>query len=1658
MAPTSDDLEPLLQHIRRYFSHDNHPPSPIAYQLGQQLATFAPDDRIRKLFWNDEKTCNPSIRSAFWEALVVGPDSKFLVDWCAIDNNSDDNVAATALARYCVLYNPLAVLPVLQSTPSIERQSQIIDSLLRVALSSDQSNITMNTKMRLRGVAPVIAWGCANQHHADDPLHVLTVRQWMDHTMALSSSANNDDDHNYLDPIWQEDWIDWEWTMFEYCCSNNRPMLPDADVEWLVDLLYRSTPWRATKVVAAMARYLEQVPSHQHEKLWAVAVTEVEEKETEVVGVPRTVDVWRLCSHCCTTLSTTCRIRALSFLRLVAREAKPLARYWVRLSAETMTCYGGECADLGQTLLDEYPPPSIDTAHLTAFSGISLDRLNIGSELTPLEQSAALLFSMAAFETGDSSLLKEELSPKYNHLGCVLVPLLLRRLEHGPTLPAFDVLLNSAIVTHPVAAQQVWSTVQPWFDASSSLCLILLRRIPRMIQRNSRLYNRCIAQIGQRLRSSHDLEMRVAAAASLAECAQLDVIADVSDVIGWIQELLGEANELLVYYALATLQALVEVEELEWTVVVTVVHQKLCPLDSLLSLRKLPDIVLEALALLLGVGGEEDNLSSTSVSRAVRALLSLGQQISYLPTDQDNSRLHHALVQALSQFPLEAMGVDDSSIQQALGDTQKSNSYTELSAFVMESIERLTDRTHATVLASKILVLEEEVIGPALWQRRKQSAGSPSEPYRRILPQPEEIRTMMQPAANPIAILALADGNQLAVLRDNADACLEESSDPHMLMLCSDAFLAFAQKVVAGRDSIGDVVTEITSWYEVFLSPDAMYLSLASISVCISLSESTDLDAAEKTHKSVMEAFTNEDFENMEIGKVCLGFIGISSFHRGCMDDVESILSTLEECVRGYGGEQSFGAYYAIGIIAKACIAKVRTEKQTESRNEIYRSGAFVCRANSFLLEQLLTCFEDHRDGTRLVEAVKSGKVSGDLVNDLQQLDSNSLPLLVTKHVTARHIFMSFSLSSAALSRVNGHLMMLVFRYFESLEWGTGKGLAIPSIVHACNSSGVLDDEILEQVYLDFVTAFEHQFHSSSSAEERDSLEDIASAIKGLDWIVPSVKRYQLPVDVFDDDTDTFLFLTSLSTSLSLPLLGSSLWDKGHPMLETEEVTKAILDAARNKTMLRTSSAATIALSLLACVEANGRLQVNSGTEKNGETEQDDEVRVEHSIVNFEKLSDSQEGSLTSLILKRIERSFQNDTHVDVVNKFSPILQSISIPDKYATGFIAPLLSLRYLRSSQVELLCSQVVTRRPAFSPGPSYISMVSELCRASSADWAQWEDKQKTTLLKCFGDFGGRILVKNGETILEELWKLCRSVSMHAILFLDSTHKILRSSLSPRCIGQARRLLLTTVARDILASTVDEVFQETEQTTILGAFSTCMREIPLQDIEQSSLLRLDLGASEQIETECCRALILLDMIGANQFKDIGRHHRELGTVSAFLSQLILKHPNQASLIRRLICRFSVMVDLSHKTLDALYELMLLAESPSCALSFEWFATSSYFLASKLQTQNRRLALGTLLVDGQSVRAHALPQDELDRFIEQQVELLPQTLHRYCEHSNSAAVAVNNLYRIRERWGAEPANERIIQVIEHAIQLCQQKRNESYVHLVISKSGTILA
>jgi hypothetical protein len=1313
----------------------------------------------------------------------------------------------------------------------------------------------------------------------------------------------------------------------------------------------------------------------------------------------------------------------------------------------------------------------------------------------------------------------------------------------GLTLMQLLEFLCEALVVDPHCAQEVWSLVGVELMAPHvpiAVRLSLIRLFPRLCVANKRLYRRVIDTLRVCV-AEKPVEVRLAVAATIAELAKDDSIRDVSDVIAWIQSLLTEErsspmHSLLVYYAVLSLHHLVVAEELDFEVVIKVLNKRLCPVTDLDAILKLPLVVLEALTLLLGDGecgfgaGDSDKddreertvlYVEPQVIKAVETLVHLGNSLA----DQSQrlcidgpasvkalSIVKQNIYESLSRYSLCALGVTEEGIREVIAgldadeETPKLSKngvrYSSLKKLVLDGLETPAGRGESGAdkailkIAGRLLEYEEEVLGGSLWQKRarRQQAGKPKpvkEPAKVLLstlPSLDEVRKLASDRNSPAAaasLLLASDGKQLSVLRDNGDACIE-SPDPLFLVFAVQGYLNFAARTVSqeGLDA-GKLLTEVSGWFEIFVSPDTMYLALSSLCLYIphTMCEPGPDGATyvREIFDDVLSAFKNQHFQKDDVAKICLGLISTSALRYGAIDRVDEIITMLEQSVRGYGGQVSFGAYYALALIGQALPQYVKVVDSKEYSDKVTSA---ICRVVGFLLEELLSCFEGTGDILlNLVACVKSGTPTPDLVDSLSSLGSNSISLLMTKHIAARYLFISGAYCFPALAAVNGDLLLAISHLLSSFEWGSGIGIALPPVLRACQTSSLLESADLERIYTDYASDFEARMDIDETKIDTDGLEDVYYAVTATSTKpIPDMIRRRIVGNhaLFDDDSCALSLMASVWSITSDRCLGATYFvnqvqlDTNAVQANVDSIIKIVAEAANMEDSNSYAGMGMIMMGFLSSIGNPRELSILASSIPK-EAEEPEPPFPKGKVVagvDFAKLPCPQVGTLLAGVMEIVEWSSlhqpRGDDRTAMLTRLFRSLERLSLPGAYANQFLAPMFHAKVETPvGCTSLLCSQVRGRRRAVFDGSDFTSLAVRVLMSPEKEWRNLLGSfaAQDLLIDSLLGFSTKFSTDDLAASIENVW---RCTLPHGSASLDSVSRFLSSmkdlvqstSLSPKAMNATRSFVIGQILDDLQKIPLDLLVTRSASgaASVLYSYILCIKEIPLSSLDEAEFCSFD-ESSDNFVGDALRVLVTLELARLDHFGSVKRESQELLKVSSWLSRNLVSSEDQvvSRTLRRVASTFAEATNKDRSSakrdhLSVILEnLLLINNNEGSRVALEWLAVVMAYWCNGLGS-DADLSLGYLCSTDPGA-VHTLSDSALEQFYQVIVADLPFNLATFCRREKQSAIVFNRLYRLYKYWSANAVDVDTLDCLRQCIICCRNSQTKEDVFVTLTTS-----
>ena len=301
----------------------------------------------------------------------------------------------------------------------------------------------------------------------------------------------------------------------------------------------------------------------------------------------------------------------------------------------------------------------------------------------------------------------------------------------------------SVLARDPSCAHEIWSLLSTMAELHAPIktqCMAI-RLYALLCDANKRLYGRVCDSI-QRHVDHPNAEIRIACAATLCEMAMMDVIRDVSNIIGNIQIFLSDEEHVVVHFAVLSLHHLVMVDELDFSMVIKVLGKKLVKVHDIEAILQLSDCIFEPLVSLLGDGEEGSSSDSESSSESghevdlqvqdsVSALIGLAKELSDQSFESSKKKYLGLIYQSLTRYTSCSLGIDEEMIRCMLHSPDAANGdgerYDDLKFIILRGIDTVSYESYeiksvsqtASRLAMNVMQIEEAALGPTLWKNTK---------------------------------------------------------------------------------------------------------------------------------------------------------------------------------------------------------------------------------------------------------------------------------------------------------------------------------------------------------------------------------------------------------------------------------------------------------------------------------------------------------------------------------------------------------------------------------------------------------------------------------------------------------------------------------------------------------------------------------------------------------------------------------------------------------------------------------------------------------------------------------------------------------------------------------------------------------------------------
>jgi hypothetical protein len=991
-------------------------------------------------------------------------------------------------------------------------------------------------------------------------------------------------------------------------------------------------------------------------------------------------------------------------------------------------------------------------------------------------------------------------------------------------------------------------------------------------------------------------------------------------------------------------------------------------------------------------------------------------------------------------------------------------------------------------LTSKMLKYEEEILGSSLWQKRGKVQKDPSKKkvvkgqvpldssQTEALPSSTSVQQFYNEnrcTATSLSVMLCFEGKPLSLFHDLAGDIANESSDPLIRAFTVQAWLNAARSTLmelvisfSSSEGLEQILLDIREWRFRLDCPDNMYLAMCAFALMI-----PDILGPYGDHspyvqgicEDVWNAYGEHEFENPDIAKLCLGLIGVCAVRDRSMERLDEIVEVLEKSVHGYGGQASFGANYGLAVIAQACPELFKKKKGGDDVGPEDDLG-FIGRIVGFLVNELVLCIAgNHNALASLVGCIKNGGISPEIIDSLTALGKEPLKMLKSKRQAAKSLFIGLALCLPALTSVNDELLLGVYCLLESLPWGSGKGIALPPVLHACRRSGLFQKREIEKVYAKYAKVFEEGMDKGDAG-----LDDIFYAVTAtMTKTIPySIRRFLVGNrTLFDEDGRAVSLLAAVISLSSLPCLGCgaiSFTESAQlsPKASQEDINGVktlISEAAASRDWSKYSQVAVLLMGFMASMNNFADLDDKSSSHRRPYSISDPSI----DDPKISALPIAQQGTVLEVVMSVLAQHFyepafdMDEKATLVLVKLLCCLEVLSLP-----GHFAPFLEQMFrgndeMKTACAKLLISQIRGRPRAVFDGREYVDLALRMSKmpVTALKSLLGQGDAPTIFIESLVDLIPKFSSDSVDEVIENFWRLCINQVGHfpgfTVSFLSAMQTLINTGgnkkafiIPPKTLIFLRHFLLTRVFSGIRDAPWTTTTSSTaEERSIVEMYASCLKEMPVTSLVEAeffSLKELDGFVGESLRYRC-----VMILVRQGYFTTPSRASSEVSSAIAWFSRQLVSSEDEifSSTLLQVACSIAEATsgensDRRRELLLTLLDNLLMTGSSASYVGLQMLGVLVCQWC-KGSGSDGDLSLICLCAT-QMERWQELSPPTLQQTFRILVHDLPFNLATYARKEKLSGVVFNRLWRIYNKWLEQGADQETIDCVRKALICCR--------------------
>ena len=987
-----------------------------------------------------------------------------------------------------------------------------------------------------------------------------------------------------------------------------------------------------------------------------------------------------------------------------------------------------------------------------------------------------------------------------------------------------------------------------------------------------------------------------------------------------------------------------------------------------------------------------------------------------------------------------------------------------------EQLTKDTPRDFSVSLAAficKILKFEEDTLGSSLWQKRqstssrernvktarKENAQKPN--LSEQLPSPKSVLHAYNESrdqATSLGALLSFTGEPISLLSNLVMDATSDNSDSMIQILYVQSWLNAARSVLSAMVS----TTSITESLEKLLNrmqecqldnPDSSFMFSSAIAALIPviLAPHGDFSAyISDISNNIWESYQSRTFEDSDVAKLCLGLTGVCYLSLGTPDRLIEIVTCLEKTTTGYGGLPSFGAYYALAVIAQKCAPSGNT-KEIEFQNDkglIELKGRIVI----FLISELAKCIKGTQTAIGiLVNSIKNGTVNPEDFNVLAALQKTSLKVKKSKLSVSRSIFIALGICLPGVATVNKKMLPSIVSFLESFEWGSGVGFCLHPILHVWCQSRFTDTKEIEKKY----EAYSKLYDEGVGGEGASGLDEILYAMMAIQFKSNSHSIEKVRMIRNEEAAESVSPILAVSSIASIPCLGHGnnrlITDSPYPL---EVATYA--DVA---SVVEFLSEVSIDMAMIMRGFLASLIKFN-GLDREDDSRITDDPLVDE--LNGEKLPEAHLGTGSEIIMSTLHKHIKDQNDLGLVTSLH-CLEVIALPNQFSILAEVLVEGEDFVKSACMKLLVSQITGRPRAVFDGRDFVKLALKICKMSAVSIRKilGEKDAAEIFVDSFGEMVTKFISQDVEIVIENIFRFClfqlERNSALVVMFLQSIKRILQQAendlsprFSPKCMKSLHLFLKQRAfsgIHDATSSNADSL-PPNKITKIVEAYTECIALIPETLLIDNNriLYTTDSGG---FSGECLRIRLLMSLIRNNCHSLLSRSYGETTSSIAWVSQQLITCNESVFSPKMLRVACAVAGASSLETKERKKEIvisfldnLLMVDSNA---SFVCLEVLSAFVFQFCHGYGSDGDLSLLRVLGPSIEKWVdLPPELLEKTFELAVHDLPFNLARFTRREKLSGVVFNRLSRIYTKWLGQGSNETTLAPLRLSLLCCR--------------------